>query len=349
MVHRPPPGPPAKAPQVERSFVDLYQRYGMAPLDADVVALPDVGAALATLQKEPCDQLAVHKAAAVLERAHALRAAAEIMKGHGYSCADASNELHRAGELFFYLGDYDSAVRVSSDVIRRHPDVQGIYFLRAKAEQGRRQYAAALEDYVTLIRLLPNLKAVRADVFTRMSEAYESLDRPCEAIVPLQTYVALDPAQRTIVPLERRIAELATKGNCALNYAKGVARITRRSAGVPITRAEINGTPGTFLLDTGASFVTLSRSFASKAKPTMINTDRVEVQTANGNTSATLATADLVKLSGLMATGVPAIVTDKDFGDGIDGLLGMSFLSRFTILIEDGQMKLTAKALTTDK
>jgi len=349
IVHRPPLEPPARAKPVERSFADLYERYAMAPLDADVAALPDVGSALTILQKEPCDQRAVHKAAATLERAHALRAAAEMMKGFGYSCADASNELHRAGELFFYVGDHESAIRVTSDVIRRHPDVQGVYYLRAKAEQARRQYAAALEDYVTLIRLLPNLKTVRADVFTRMSEAYESLDRPCEAIVPLQTYIALDPRQRTIAPLERRIAELAAKGNCTLNYAKGTAWITRRSAGVPMTRAEINGVPGTFLIDTGASFVTLSRSYAFKAKPTMIVSDRVEMRTANGSTSATLATADVVKLSGLQATGVPAVVTDKDFGNGVDGLLGMSFLSRFAILMEDGQMKLTAKTLVADR
>jgi predicted aspartyl protease len=39
-------------------------------------------------------------------------------------------------------------------------------------------------------------------------------------------------------------------------YAKGVARIPRRSNGVSTTKIEIKGVEGTFIVDTGASFVT---------------------------------------------------------------------------------------------
>lgn len=118
---------------------------------------------------------------------------------------------------------------------------------------------------------------------------------------------------------------------------------------MPIARAEINGIAGSFLIDTGASFVTLSPSFAAKAKPTYIKAGPVELQTANGNANGTLATVDLITLSGLSAAGVPTVVASKQLGDGIDGLLGMSFLSRFTILLEDEQLSLTARALKTDQ
>jgi clan AA aspartic protease (TIGR02281 family) len=271
-----------------------------------------------------------------------------MLRGFGYVCADGNNELYRASDLFFLLGDYEAAIRLSSDVIRRQPDAQNAYYVRARAEQGRQQYAAAAEDYVTLIRLVPNLKAVRSEVFTRMSDTYEKLDLPCEAIMPLQTYIAIDPERRTTLPLERRIAELAVKGSCGGRYAQGTARIARRSVGVPIASAEINGISGTFLIDTGASFVALSPSVAIRVKPTFIKSGRVEVQTANGNAHVRLATVD-VKLSGLSAIGVPAVVTNKEIAGGVDGLLGMSFLSRFTIVVEDGQMKLTAKVRKTEE
>jgi predicted aspartyl protease len=56
-----------------------------------------------------------------------------------------------------------------------------------------------------------------------------------------------------------------------------------------------------------------------------------------------VASLDSVKLAGLSASAVPAIVVSKSLGDGIDGLLGMSFLSRFTVLIEDREIQLRAK------
>jgi aspartyl protease family protein len=330
-------------------FAALYQRYAMAPLDVSVAASKDVEAALAILQREPCSREVAYKASVDLEKAHATRGAAEMLRGFAASCADGNNELYRASELFLVLGDLDAAIRASNDVIRRQPDAQNAYYVRARAEQGLRRYAAAIEDYVTLLQLLPRLRDVRSEVFMRMSETYEQLDRSCEAIMPIQIYMALAPDQRTTPSLERRIAELTAKGNCATRYASGTARISRLSAGVPVTRAEINGVGGTFLIDTGASFVTLSRSFAAKAKPTFIKTDRVEVLTANGNAHVALATVDVVKLPGVVAMAVPVIVADKEIGSGIDGLLGMSFLSRFTILMEDGQMKLTAKILRAEQ
>jgi clan AA aspartic protease (TIGR02281 family) len=335
----------AAPPASDTKFADLYKRYGTAPLAADVAGTPAVDMELATLQKEPCNRRLVYKASVALENAHVTRAAAEMLKGFSDACPDANNELYRASELYFLIGDYDAAIRWSGDVIRRQPDAQNAYYVRGRAEQGLKKYAAAVDDYVTLIQLMPNLKNVRSEVFTRLSESYENLNLPCEAIMPLQTYMALDPAQRTTRPLERRVLELATKGSCGAGYAQGTARIARRSAGVPIARAEVNGVAGTFLLDTGASFVTLSPAFAAKAKPTPIGMNQIELQSANGVVKAILSTAAVVKLAGLSATAVPTLVSDRGFGDNVDGLLGMSFLSRFTILIEDGQMKLTAKAL----
>ncbi len=196
-------------------FADLYEHYGVAPIDAAIAASPAVDPVLASLQREPCDRQLVYKADLALEKAHATRAAAELLRGVGSLCADAQGELYRASELFLSLGDFDAAARASGDVIQRQPDAQRAYYVHALAEQGRHNYAVALVDFVTLIRVLPDLKAVKSEVFTRLSEVYEKLDRPCEAITPLQTYMAIDPERRTVRPLERRIADLAVKGAAA--------------------------------------------------------------------------------------------------------------------------------------
>lgn len=326
-------------------FAALYQRYGMVPLGASVAASSKVNSLLVSLQKEPCDKQAVFQASNALENLRARRSAAEMLKGFADACPEGNGDRYRASELYYLLGDYDMAVKLSSDVIDHQPDAQNAYFVRAKSEQGLKQYASAIEDYATLISLLPDMKSIVSEVFTRMSDSYDMLNRPCEAIGPIQTYIALDSEKRSMPSLLKRIAALAAKGNCSQVYSKGVARISRRSNGVSTAKIAINGIEGTFIVDTGASFVTLTPGFAEKTKPRMFKTDSLEMQTANGTTSAKLATVDSIKLDGLYASGVPIIIASKSRGSGIDGLLGMSFLSRFTLAIQDREIQLKAKTL----
>jgi clan AA aspartic protease (TIGR02281 family) len=336
---------PAERDRADAEFHALYQRYGMTPLGASTAGDAKVHSVLARLQNEPCSKQTIFQASLALENLQAIREAAELLKGFAGVCADGSGESYHASELYYLLGDYDMAVKLSSDVIDHHPDAQDAYFIRARSEQALKRYAVAIEDYSTLIRLLPDTKSITSEVFTRMSDSYEKLDRQCEAIGPLQTYIALDSENRSTPPLLKRIAALAAKGNCAQIYAKGVARIPRRSNGVSTAKVEINGVEGTFIVDTGATFVTLTQGFARKVKPRMLTTDAVEMQTANGTIPATLATVETVKLAGLYASGVPAIVATKSLGNGVDGLLGMSFLSRFTVVISDREIQLKAKTL----
>lgn len=336
---------PAEPDRADTQFRALYQRYGMTPLGASTAGDAKVNSLLARLQNEPCNKQTIFQASLALENVRAIREAAEMLKGFAGVCADGSGESYHASELYYLLGDYDMAVKLSSDVIDHQPDAQNAYFIRARSEQALKRYAVAIEDYATLIRLLPDIKSITSEVFTRMSDSYEKLDRPCEAIGPLQTYIALDSDNRSTPPLLKRIAALAAKGNCAQIYAKGVARIPRRSNGVSTAKVEINGVEGTFIVDTGATFVTLTRGFARKVKPRMLTTEAVEMQTANGAISVALVTVETVKLAGLYASGVPAIVATKSLGDGVDGLLGMSFLSRFTIVISAREIQIKAKTL----
>jgi clan AA aspartic protease (TIGR02281 family) len=336
---------PAQDDKPDGGFAVLYQKYGMPPLGAGVAGTFKVNPLLVSLEKEPCDKRAIFQASLALENLGARRGAAEMLKGFANACPEGNGERYRASELYYLLGDYDMAVKLSSDVIDHQPDAQNAYFVRAKSEQGLERYAAAIEDYTALVQLMPNTKSIVSEVFTRMSDSYDKLGRPCEAIGPIQTYIALDSERRSTPALLKRVAGLAAKGGCAQAYAKGVARIPRRSNGVSTAKVQINGVEGIFIVDTGASFVTLTQSFANRAKLQMFKTNPVEMQTANGTTSATLATADSVKLEGLYASGVPAVIVSKSLGNGVDGLLGMSFLSRFTVAIQDREIQLTAKPL----
>ena len=60
----------------------------------------------------------------------------------------------------------------------------------------------------------------------------------------------------------------------------------------------------------------------------------VKMSTANGETEAQLVTLDTIDLGCLSARKVPGLVMVKSLQKGLDGLLGMSFLSRFKVSTE---------------
>jgi aspartyl protease family protein len=329
----------------EQEFASLYTRYGMPPLEARFTGVPKIHDLLEGLQREPCAENIAIPASRELQRSKDIRGAANLLRGFGTVCPDAAGALYEAAELFLGLGDYDTALRLTGQVIALHPDADRAYWVQGLAEQALGRHEAALEDYAMVLRSLPDPANIKAELFTRMSESYAKLFRFCEAITPLQTYIGLAPATRSTPALERRMALLARQGNCTQSYARGAASIVRQSGGVFLADIEVNGVAGRFIIDTGASLVTLTPAFATKAKPQMFTAGSLALQAANGFATGRLATLDSVRIGALSASAVPAVVLAKSLGTGVDGLLGMSLLSRFTVVIDAKGIQLSAKSL----
>lgn len=109
--------------------------------------------------------------------------------------------------------------------------------------------------------------------------------------------------------------------------------------------ASVNGQPGRFVVDTGANLVALRRDFAGRAGISARTAGPpIRIQTANGVGLARLIRLDSLALQGASADSVEAVMIDSLPGD-IDGLLGLSFLSRFEFRLdaEAGQLHLTSK------
>ena len=109
----------------------------------------------------------------------------------------------------------------------------------------------------------------------------------------------------------------------------------------------INGVTGNFILDTGASFVAGISQFAAKAKITVEAGNQVAIQTAGGKILAEIAYARSVGVGKTEASGVVVVSRDVEtpFGPRVDGLLGMSFLSRFNLNLKPNGIELTAVPL----
>lgn len=106
----------------------------------------------------------------------------------------------------------------------------------------------------------------------------------------------------------------------------GETRITRSADGHFWLRAEINGVPANFLVDTGATLTAVSQSLAQEAGleprrgglPVMIGT-------ANGSVNAQLSTIEEMRFGNVAARGLDAVIAPTL---GETNVVGMNLLSR---------------------
>ena len=117
----------------------------------------------------------------------------------------------------------------------------------------------------------------------------------------------------------------------------GETRVRRAPDGHYWLRAEINGHPANFLVDTGATLTAVSDETAAAAglAPRQAGIP-VRMQTANGTVAAELTTIDELRFGNVAARGLDAVIAP---GLGPTNVIGMNFLSRLSsVRLEDETM-----------
>jgi len=112
----------------------------------------------------------------------------------------------------------------------------------------------------------------------------------------------------------------------------------QRQGGSAVVPARVNGEPvGVFILDTGASYTSLSTSVARRLGISNSGNATVRLVTASGIIQAPLALLDEVDIGGAVARHVPIVIHDlPGLPSSVVGLLGMSFLERFRVNLDFG-------------
>jgi len=299
---------------------------------------------LGELSREPCDQRAIADLGKALDDAGYRREAANAQIRFSQTCGGHAASLRAAVNILLKLSDYANAVTVATDLIKLEPYNDNGFFLRAVAYDRAGSYQRAIDDYVTAIELFGNKDRISSVGYLGIARSYEKLGRFCDAVVPLESWISLNPARNDTSQVRVIIDDDMKKGSCSLGTGSEetfpVPR-QRRPVTLPVT---INGSRGVFILDTGATFVALKKAFAQKAAVVIDQDSTVRLHTANGITDGKLGRAATIQLRSLQAKDVPIVVQDDakaTFGDGIDGLLGMSFLSRFKVTIDSQVVKIS--------
>jgi aspartyl protease family protein len=195
------------------------------------------------------------------------REAADALDRFVRNCGAPLYALNQSASIYLKLTDYTKAVEVADEYVRRAPSDSNARYLRAVALDGTGDFQRALADYSDAIELYgADKKGVSSRVFLRMAGAYAALKRFCEATAPINMWVSLDLASRDTSRSQKIISDYEAQGNCASSkeFQKESFPL-RGQRNVVTVKADINGVRGLFVIDTGASYVSLKSSFADRA------------------------------------------------------------------------------------
>jgi aspartyl protease family protein len=339
-------GIPAVAQAPELSILATLNRLSIE-LPGTIFANPPVKAPLEALAREPCDQKAIEELGAALEQVGRRREAATAHISFSATCpGHYAPSLRIAINILLKLSDYKLAASTAADLIALEPFNDNGYYLRGLADDGAGLYKQAIGDYGTALELFGNKEHISSVAYLAMARDYEKLGQFCDALLPIQAWIAINPARNDTSQTRAIIADYTAKGRCQpAAGGEEVFRLTRPSNQLKLP-VSINGVTGNMVLDTGATFVSLTASFAQKAKVQIDQDSRLRIHTANGMGDGKQGRAATIQLRSLSAKDVPIVVQSDDkatYGDGVDGLLGMSFLSHFKVSIDTQAIRISSQ------
>jgi aspartyl protease family protein len=132
-------------------------------------------------------------------------------------------------------------------------------------------------------------------------------------------------------------APAAIGGGVASNGAAREIVLTAGLGGHFVTQGAINGRPVEFMVDTGATVVSLGQAEADRLGLDWKSGPRVLTQTANGPVPTHRITLSAVRVGEVTVSNVAAVVVPAPLPYA---LLGNSFLARFQMRRENDQMRL---------
>jgi aspartyl protease family protein len=297
--------------------------------------------------REPCDNVAFIALARLMESAGYPRESAKSLEAYNRSCTFSEEMLQSAYTAYTRIGDHKAAINVADELVKFDPASYDYRFMRGSAYERSRDYKAALADYISTLDLFPDLSNVAGSQFYQVSAMYDKIGKPCDAIGPLETFISYNVKERQSQQIAKLISDYSRKGNCAATYANGSARVVIPPSN--LVDVMINGSRARMIIDTGASLVSLTPEMAARARITPDASDLVEVKVVGGLLKQATGYAQTLQVAEATAANVPVLIAvgSKDaFGPGIDGLLGMTFLSRYTVALSPGLLELKPRSRT---
>jgi len=212
-----------------------------------------------------------------------------------------------AGRAAYARGDYAAAERAFGEAINRVPADPLPRYHRAGALTELGRWNEAIDEYERVLQLRP----------------------------PEQVALATKEALKSLLPLTRRAAPSVADRDVS------TIRLDR-SRGGWIADVTLNDSRrARFLVDTGASVTVLSPDLADVLGIAPPARGRVmRLQTITGETEAPIVLIPSLRVGDVEARDVIAVIHDTV---GLDGILGNTFLARYTVTLDARQGLLTVR------
>ncbi len=317
-----------------------YRRREVAPPPVAIAAPKDP--LEEALDREPCDRGKIYELASKLMRVGESRAAIQRADAFFGRCGDEPRLRGLMVTAHMYLSDWDGAAAEATHLLETDPNDARYWSWRGIARESKGDLAPAADDFRQALALDPKLGGVPFN----LARIYERRGTPCDGIGPVEQFLHYNPTARD-ARSEALLARLYATEGCSGMAGSGRAVIHFVPAAKVIQAVvQINSRPGTFVVDTGASSVVLSSTFAKAAGIDSSGWPSIRLATAGGLRTAKLGVLDEVEVQGVKASRVEGVVCD-DLGSA-QGLLGESFLSRFDVRIDPakGVLEISARPST---
>ena len=311
-----------------------YSDGGIQSAVAEKQADARLEALRASLAKEPCDRNKIVELGEGLMQAGEPREAIDRSTSFFGKCGEYPRLRWVTYAAHQRLGEWEPAVADASKLIESEPESKDYWWWRGIVYEKHGELEKAASDYRQSMLIEPAI----TNIPINLADVYERLGRPCEAIQPLEQLVHEHPKQAGQVDARiRRLSELpackalAATGSTTMRFPPGAKVIQAKT--------KIAGVPAKMIVDTGATYVAIGPRLATKLKIDSSNWPEVMMQSAVGTHKAKIGWVDSIVLDGVRADHVEAVLLPDDLLDA-DGLLGLSFLSRFAMRIDHGKGEL---------
>lgn len=293
---------------------------------------------------EPCNVTVANMLATRLLNKAEFAATLSFLNGMEKKCALDANL--QAIKLHAQKGssDFAGAEATATAIIHEHPSSAEAYSWRSAAREGLGNIQGAYDDMRKALYLLPDPSMASSHVFYELSRFAAKLGNYCEAVNILRDYIAYDYEKRRTQQVETMLADWQSQGNCPSPFGKGSARFRYAAGtGVVVLPVTINGVSTRMIIDTGASRTLLTKDVAERAGIKPAHELGSLTITANGVTWHAGGRADVIALGDATSHKVPVFIQTTEthsLGEGIGGLLGMSFLGNFKFSMSRGTLEL---------
>ena len=296
------------------------------------------------LNEEPCNRMLARRLSAALTGASEYAAAISFIQNTEKKCGPNIDLMESLAVAQKGVSDFEAAEQTLTRVLETYPSSGKAYFNRGEIRALHGDISGSYEDIRKAIYVFSDPSKILYRAFESLAQNAAKLGRPCEAVAILQDYTTFDSLERRTPEVLGLIHHWQEQGACPNPFGNGKTRLKYiKGRGAIILPVKVNGAEARMIVDTGASRTSLTRSFAAHAGIEPSKEDGSMTQTANGAVWVMGGRAKTISLGDAQAANIPVFIQtsdQKDFGPGIDGLLGLSFLGNFKFTVNDGVLEL---------